>query len=63
VAKQVEVEGATVKEAIDKAKEQLGVTRDEIEVKVLAEENKGLFGMKGSRGAKIRVTLKKNAEK
>jgi spoIIIJ-associated protein len=56
--KSIDVEGATVKDAIKKALLKLGVERDCVEVKVLAEGNKGLFGMKGSKQAKVKVTLK-----
>lgn len=58
--KSIEVKGATVEEAIKKAVKELKVPRDKIEIKVLSEENKGLFGMKGARQAKIRATLKDN---
>ena len=57
--KSVEFEGATVEDAIKKAIKQLKVKRDEIEVKVVCEEKKGLFGMKGAKPAKIKVSLKK----
>ena len=56
--KQIEIEGNTVEDAINKAVEQLGVPRDEIKVRVVCEEKKGLFGMKGEKPAKIIVTLK-----
>ena len=54
----IEVEGATSQEAIAKALRLLGVRRDRVTVKVLAEEKRGLFGMKGAAQAKVRVTLK-----
>jgi len=54
----IEVKGATVKDAIEKALKKLNVSRDQIEVKVLSEENKGLFGMRGARSARVRITLK-----
>jgi len=57
-AKSIEAEGSTVEEAIKKATEMLGVSRDEISVKVVCEEKRGLFGMEGEKPAKIRVTLK-----
>ena len=57
-SKSIEVEGSTVEEAIKKAAEILGVSRDEIVVKVACEEKRGLFGMEGKKPAKIRVTLK-----
>jgi spoIIIJ-associated protein len=54
----IEVEGSDVEEAIKKAIEQLNVTREDIIVKVVCEEKKGLFGMEGAKPAKIKVTLK-----
>lgn len=54
----IEVEGGTVEEAIKKALELLNVTRDDVVVKVVCEEKKGLFGMEGQKPAKIKVTLK-----
>ena len=58
--KTIEVEGSTVEEAIKKAIEILGVRRDEIAVKIVSEEKKGLFGMKGQKPAKIKASIKKN---
>ena len=56
--KSIEVEGKTTKEAIAIALKKLRVTKDKVEIKVLSEEHKGLFGMNGHKLAKIRVTLK-----
>ena len=56
--KSIEVEGGTVEEAIKKAAEIFNVSRDEISVKVVCEEKRGLFGMEGEKPAKIRVSLK-----
>lgn len=56
--KSFEVEGGTVEEAIKKAAEIFNVSRDEISVKVVCEEKRGLFGMEGEKPAKIRVSLK-----
>jgi len=56
--KSIDVEGANVEEAIKKALALLKVSRDEINVKVVCEEKKGLFGMEGAKAAKIKVTLK-----
>ncbi len=55
----IEVEAKTVEEAIEKALEILKVDRTEIDVQVLSEEKKGLFGMEGGKLAKIQVVLKK----
>lgn len=55
----IETEGKTPQEAIKKALSTLRVTRREVEVKILSEEEKGLFGMEGAKPAKVRVTLRK----
>lgn len=54
-----EFEGRTIEEALQKALESLRVGRDALEVKVLSEEARGLFGMAGSKPARIRVKIKK----
>lgn len=54
-----EFEGSTVKEAIKKAIQTLGIPRKEIIVKIVCEEKKGLFGMEGAKPAKIMVSKKK----
>ncbi|MBI3615102.1 MAG: Jag N-terminal domain-containing protein [Candidatus Omnitrophica bacterium] len=54
----VEAEGRTVQEAIGKALSTLGVPRSSVTVWVLAEENKGLFGMRGAKPARVKVRLK-----
>ena len=59
VKKSVEVEGISVEDAIGRALEVLKATRDDIEVKIVCEEKKGLFGMEGAKKAKIKVSLKK----
>ena len=53
----IEVEGSTPVEAIKKAMAILGVTRKEVKVKILSEEDRGLFGMTGMHPAKVRVSL------
>ena len=52
------VEGRMVEEAIKKGLSILGVTRLQVSVRVLAEEKKGLFGLRGAKPAKVRLTLK-----
>ena len=56
--KGIEVEEKTVKEAIQKALKILGVTKDKVEIKILCEECKGLFGMDGQKLAKVKFILK-----
>lgn len=56
--KSIEVEGKTTKEAIDTALKKLRVTKDRVEIKILSEEHRGLFGMNGNKLAKVKLTLK-----
>ena len=59
IQKAMEFEGGTVEEAIENAIKALSVSRDEIVVKIVCEEKKGLFGMEGAKPAKIKVGFKK----
>lgn len=61
--KSIEVEGKTIEEAIRIALKKLGRKREEVKIEVLSEENRGLFGMKGAKLAKVKVTLKEKGEK
>ncbi len=54
-----EFDGRTIEEALEKALVALKVDRTELDVKVLSEEERGLFGMAGGKPARIRVKLKK----
>ena len=54
----IEVEGVSVEDAITKALDILKATREDVLIKVVCEEKKGLFGMEGAKPAKIKVTLK-----
>ena len=56
--KEVEVEAKSSQEAIAIALRKLGAKRNEVKVKILNEENKGLFGMEGSKRAKVKVIMK-----
>lgn len=55
----IEVQGRTSQEAIKIALKKLGVPRSQVKVEILSEEDKGLFGMKGARQARVKVTRKK----
>jgi len=59
VIRKIEVEGSSVEDAIKKSLDILKVNRNDIKVKVVCEEQKGLFGMRGAKSAKIIVSLKK----
>lgn len=53
----IEVEGRTEEDAIKKALKILKLPRDKVKIEVVAEEEKGLFGMQGAKPAKVRVTI------
>ena len=54
----LEFEGKTVEEAISKAVKMLRVKKSDLNVKIVCEEKKGLFGMPGEKQAKIIVKRK-----
>lgn len=54
----VEKTDKTIAEAISSALSELKTTRDKVEVEVLEEPSKGLFGLFGSKPAKVKVILK-----
>ena len=58
IVQSAEFEGATVDEAIKKAIDELGVPREGLNIKIVCEEQKGLFGMEGAKLAKIKVVRK-----
>jgi len=56
-SKSVEATGADVEAALSKGLECLGAVRDDVEVEVLDEPSRGVFGL-GAREARVRLTLK-----
>jgi spoIIIJ-associated protein len=54
----VEIEDKTAEEAIKKALHELGLTREQVKIEILCEEEKGLFGMAGAKLARVRVSAK-----
>ena len=59
----VERTGKTVEEAVETGLAELGLGREEVEIEVLEEPNKGLFGIIGSRLARVRLTEKPTPDK
>ena len=53
----VEIIGKTKEEAIQKAVDQLGTPVEDLEIEVLEEGSKGLFGFLGSKDFKIKATV------
>jgi len=58
----VETTGRTVEEAVEASLEELGVSEKDVEIEILEEPNRGLFGILGSKQARVRATIKKSAE-
>ena len=56
--KQYEASAKTVEEAIELGLQELGVSIGDVDVRVLEEGSKGLFGLFGSRPAKVLLTVK-----
>ncbi len=59
--KSIDVEERTVDDAINKALEQLQVSRDQVSVEILEEGSRGLFGFVGAKPAKVRVSVSQGA--
>ncbi len=53
-----EFTGKTTEEAIDRGLQEMQVTSLDVNIDILQEGSKGLFGLFGSRPAKVRLTLK-----
>jgi spoIIIJ-associated protein len=53
----VEAEGHSIDEAIDNALRMLGVSRDRVEIEILENATRGLFGL-GGRKARVRAALR-----
>ncbi len=51
--------GRTVEESIQMAMKEFNVPRESLDIKIVSEEKKGLFGMDGEKPAKIIASLKK----
>ncbi|RWR08943.1 RNA-binding cell elongation regulator Jag/EloR [Siminovitchia fortis] len=59
--RQVTATGSTVEEAVQSALAQLETTEDQVEIKIIDEGKKGLFGLFGSRPVVVEVTAKPGA--
>lgn len=60
-SKRIVKTGKNTDEAIQAALAELGATRDQVEIEILEEASKGLFGILGGKEAKVVVTLKETA--
>ena len=58
MATTIEKTGKTVEDAVQAALNELGVTSDEVDVQILETPSKGIFGIFGTKPARIKVTVK-----
>ncbi len=58
--REVTASGQTVEEAIQSALEQLGVEENQVDVEVIDEGKRGMFGIFGSKRAYVKVTVAKD---
>ncbi len=56
--KVLEKTGKTIDEAVEMALQDLGVSREEVEVKVISEPTRGFLGLLGGKPARVEVFLK-----
>lgn len=54
----LEKSAKTIDEAIEHALKELNATRDQVEIEVLEQPSKGIFGLIGTRMAKVKLTMK-----
>ena len=60
--RQYEASARTKEEAIEQGLQELGVSIGDVDVQVVEEGSKGLFGLFGSRPVKVRLTVKDSEE-
>jgi spoIIIJ-associated protein len=53
----IEEQGKTVDDAINKALEQLQVSRDQVSIEILDEGSRGIFGFMGTKPAKVKISF------
>lgn len=56
----IEQEGKTPDEAIEIALKKLNCLREEVKIEIIDEGNKGLFGLMGSKMAKVKIIVESN---
>ena len=61
--REVEKTGKNIEEAVEIALAELEIDREDAEIEILEEGNKGLFGIIGNRAARVIVKEKKRPEK
>jgi len=55
---EIEKTAKTVEDAVDQGLVELGVSREEVEVEIIEQPSKGLFGILGNKPAKVKISVK-----
>lgn len=58
----IEIIAPTIEEAVEKGLEDLGLSKDEVDIEILDEGSRGLFGL-GSRQARVRLSTKSGVKR
>ena len=61
MAKSVETTGKTIEQALQKALKELEAKPEDVDIEILPETNKGLFGIFGPKTVSIRVSIREQA--
>ena len=56
--KELETTGKNIEDAIEKGLQELNCSKEDVEIKVLDEGTKGLFGLMGAKPARVLLTIK-----
>ena len=56
--KELEITGKNIEDAIEKGLQELNCSKEDVEIKVLDEGTKGLFGLMGAKPARVLLTIK-----
>lgn len=60
--KELELTGKNIEDAIEKGLKELNCSKEDVEIKVLDEGTKGLFGLMGAKPARVLLTLKDKSQ-
>ena len=58
IIKELEISGKNIEEAIEKGLRKLNCSKEDVELKILDEGTKGLFGLMGVKPARVLLTIK-----
>ncbi len=56
--KELEISGKNIEDAIEKGLQELNCSKEDVEIKILDEGTKGLFGLMGAKPARVHLTVK-----